>query len=78
MKKTTKRIIKRIIGCAILSHLIPSVLILYVLLKGDIDVYGYLVPYVIGLIITVSVALLFGIIMFAIWCLSNEDNYWFD
>ncbi len=73
MKKTTRKIIKRIIGWAILAHIIPGIILLYVIAKGKIDETGYWAPYVIGLKTDAVIVLLFIIFIFIVWCFSGDD-----
>jgi len=68
MKKIT---IKRIIGWLILSQVFPAWFILYTVLIGEIDQWGYLVPYLVGWAVNIAgviIVLLFKLL----WWLLND------
>jgi len=63
-----KTIIKRIVGMVVILHIFPISFIGITMIKGGIGEYGYLIPYAVGLVANMVVALCFGLFRFLNWC----------
>lgn len=63
-----KKIIKRIVGAVIILHIFPVGFIVITMLKGTVNEYGYLAPYIIGLLVDVFCVLAWGMYRFLDWC----------
>lgn len=61
-------IAKRILGVAILTHIVPAISILLTILEHEVSQYGYLIPYLGGWLINVFIIAIIGIGKLIKWC----------
>lgn len=62
------KIMKRILGVAILTHIIPAICVITTIAKHEVAEYGYLIPYIAGWFMNVCILAMVGVIKLVTWC----------